>query len=54
MDFTLGGVRPFGPHQIGDRITAPELVEATLASDQASSVVAITPSSAASMINTEH
>ena len=45
MDITLVVVRPFGPHAIGDRITAPEVVSATLASDHATHVVAIpTPS----------
>ena len=45
METTLVVVRPFGPHAIGDRITAPELVAATLDSDHAGAVVAIvTPS----------
>ncbi len=41
MDITLVVVRPFGPHAIGDRITAPEVVAATLASDHANAVVPI-------------
>ena len=41
MDITLVVVCPFGPHAIGDRITAPEVVSATLASDHAGNVVAI-------------
>ncbi len=45
MDITLVVVRAFGPHAIGDRITAPEVVSATLASDHANAVVPIqTPS----------
>ena len=41
MDITLVVVRAFGPHATGDRITAPEVVSATLASDHANAVVAI-------------
>lgn len=41
MDITLVVVRPFGAHAIGDRITAPEVVAATLASDHANLVVAV-------------
>ena len=41
MEITLVVVRAFGPHAIGDRITAPEVVAATLASDHAGAVVAI-------------
>jgi hypothetical protein len=42
MDITLVVVRPFGLHAIGDRITAAEVVTATLASDHANAVVAVT------------
>jgi hypothetical protein len=45
MDITLVVVRPFGQHAIGDRITAPEVVTTTLASDHAHAVVAVTASS---------
>ena len=41
MDITLVVVRPFGPHAVGDRITAPEVVAATLASDHANAVVTV-------------
>jgi hypothetical protein len=41
MDTILVVVRPFGPHATGDRITAPEDIAATLASDHAGWVVAI-------------
>ncbi len=41
MDITLVVVRAFGPHAVGDRITALEVVSATLASDHAHAVVAI-------------
>ena len=41
MEITLVVVRPFGSHAIGDRITAPEVVAATLASDHAHAVVAV-------------
>ncbi len=41
MDTTLVVVRPFGPHAIGDRITVPEDVAATLASSHACYVVAV-------------
>lgn len=41
MDITLVVVRSFGPHAIGDHITAPEVVSATLASDHAHAVVAV-------------
>jgi hypothetical protein len=45
MDITLVVVRPFGLHVIGDRITAPEVVAAALASDHAHAVVAVPASS---------
>ena len=45
MDITLVVVRAFGSHAVGDRITGPEVVSATLASDHATAVVPVaTPS----------
>ena len=41
MNITLVVVRAFGPHAVGDRITAPEVVAATLASEHANAVVAV-------------
>ena len=54
MDITLVVVRQFGSHAIGDRITAPELVAATLASEHAHAVVAIEPPPTTSPFNSEH
>ena len=52
MELTLVVVRAFGPHAVGDRIAAPEVVAATLASDHAHAVVAIPTLNAAA--NPEH
>ncbi len=41
MNITLVVVRAFGSHAVGDRITVPEVVAATLASDHANAVVAV-------------
>ncbi len=41
MEITLVVVRPFGTHAVGDRITSPQAVAATLASDVAHHVVRV-------------
>ena len=41
MDTTLVVVRPFGPHAVGDRITVPTDIAATLASEHARNVVRV-------------
>ena len=41
MEITLVVVRAFGPHDVGDRINAPEVVAATLATEHAHAVVAV-------------
>ena len=54
MDITLVVVRAFGPHAIGDRITASEVVAATLASDHAHSVVAVPAPQGVTLAQGEH
>ncbi len=54
MDITLVVVRPFGSHAVGDRITAPEMVTAILASEHAHAVVGVAAPPSTSTSSSEH
>lgn len=43
MQPTLVVVRPFGPHAVGDVITAPDAIAQILAADHAFHVVKVAP-----------